>query len=65
MGQKEYVRWFDLNGVKRLALPVYKDYRHVALNYIKDQYVSARHQAILALQAIGVKQLLKRVTLLR
>jgi hypothetical protein len=60
MGHKEYVRWFGLNRVKRLALPVYRDYRHVAVNYIKDQYVSARHQAILALQAIGAKRLFKR-----
>jgi hypothetical protein len=52
MEHKEYVRWFGLNRVKRLALPVYKDYRHVAINHIKDQYVLARHQAIMLLKRI-------------
>jgi poly-gamma-glutamate synthesis protein (capsule biosynthesis protein) len=56
MGDAEYVRWFRAHRVKRRGLPVYADPAAGAANALRDRWVHARHAAITAARAVGLRR---------
>lgn len=53
-----YQRWFRENRTKKRILPIYKDMDHELRNHARDALVKARHQALVGLEASGLRRLL-------